>query len=84
MTGSASFVAGVARGNDLKVYNARTIRDVPQVRSALSEEALFDLEVVSTVIPFRTNNYVVDELIDWDAPFRTIPSSGSRSRSAGC
>ena len=67
MTGSASFVAGAARGNGLKVYNARTIRDVPQVRRALSEEALFDLEVVSTVIPFRTNNYVVDELIDWSA-----------------
>lgn len=67
MTGSASFVAGAARGSGLQVYDARTIRDVPQVRSALSDEALFDLEVVSTVIPFRTNNYVVDELIDWDA-----------------
>ena len=41
MTGSASFVAGAARGSGLKVYDARTIRDVPQVRSALSDEALF-------------------------------------------
>jgi L-lysine 2,3-aminomutase len=40
---------------------------VPEVRSALSEEALSDLEVVSTVLPFRTNNYVVENLIDWGA-----------------
>jgi hypothetical protein len=25
------------------------------------------VRVVSTVLPFRTNNYVVEELIDWDA-----------------
>jgi len=54
-------------GPRLKMYDSRTIRDVPQVRNALSPEALSDLQVVSTVLPFRTNNYVVDELIDWDA-----------------
>jgi len=25
-----------------------------------------EMEVVANVLPFRTNNYVVDELIDWD------------------
>lgn len=51
----------------LKLYDARTIRDVPQVSSTLSPEALADLQVVSAVLPFRTNNYVVEQLIDWDA-----------------
>lgn len=53
----------------LKLYDTRTIGDVPRVRTALSSEALFDLRVVSAVLPFRTNNYVVEELIDWD----TVP-----------
>ena len=60
-------VSPVAPARRLKLYDARTIRDAPQVRRALSEESLFDLEVVSAVLPFRTNSYVVDELIDWDA-----------------
>ena len=64
-SGGAISTPPPARG--LKLYDAQTIRHVPQVRRALSEEALFDLEVVSAVLPFRTNTYVVDELIDWDA-----------------
>ncbi|WP_245820225.1 KamA family radical SAM protein [Mariniphaga anaerophila] len=39
----------------------------------LTEEQRFNIEVVGTVLPFKTNNYVVDELIDWrnfeDDPF---------------
>jgi KamA family protein len=31
----------------------------------LTEEQKFNIEVVGTVLPFKTNNYVVDELIDW-------------------
>jgi L-lysine 2,3-aminomutase len=31
----------------------------------LSEEELFDIEVVGNVLPFKVNNYVLDELIDW-------------------
>ena len=31
----------------------------------LSEEQKFNIEVTGTVLPFKTNNYVVDELIDW-------------------
>lgn len=31
----------------------------------LSEEQLFDIEVVGNVLPFKVNNYVLDELIDW-------------------
>jgi KamA family protein len=51
----------------LKLYDARRIGDVPKVRRALSSGELFDLRVVSSVLPFRTNNYVIEELIDWGA-----------------
>ncbi|MFH0736094.1 MAG: lysine 2,3-aminomutase [bacterium] len=32
----------------------------------LSPEQLFSLKVVSSVLPFRVNNYIIDELIDWN------------------
>ncbi|MEZ5103618.1 MAG: lysine 2,3-aminomutase [Draconibacterium sp.] len=32
----------------------------------LTEEQKFEIEVVGTVLPFKTNNYVVDELINWN------------------
>jgi len=34
--------------------------------SRLSAEQLFAIEVVGRVLPFKTNNYVVEELIDWE------------------
>lgn len=33
----------------------------------MPEEYLHDLRVVSSVLPFKVNEYVVDELIDWSA-----------------
>ncbi len=33
-----------------------------------SEEKQFEIEVVGNVLPFKTNNYVVDNLIDWTNP----------------
>jgi KamA family protein len=36
-------------------------------RAGLSERERLAARAVATVLPFRTNNYVVDELIDWDA-----------------
>jgi len=32
----------------------------------MSEETQFHMEVVGNVLPFMTNNYVVEQLIDWD------------------
>ncbi len=32
----------------------------------LPEEEQFSIEVVGHVLPFKTNNYVINELIDWD------------------
>lgn len=40
-------------------------RQLPQIQK-LSEEQKFGIDVVSRVFPFKTNPYVVDELIDWE------------------
>lgn len=45
-------------------YNLKTFRSLPQME-LLSEEEKFAIEVVANVLPFKTNNYVVEELIDW-------------------
>lgn len=46
-------------------YTLRNFREIPQVKSQLSEEEIFDIEVVGNVLPFKANNYVADQLIDW-------------------
>lgn len=50
---------------DFKSYMLRNFRDIPQMMN-LNAQQLHDIDVVGNVLPFRTNNYVVDELIDWD------------------
>lgn len=40
------------------------LHQIPGIKR-LSKDERFDTEVVSKVLPFRTNNYIVDELIDW-------------------
>ena len=49
-----------------KVYTSRNFRQIPQIKYYLSEEEREAIEVVGAVLPFKVNNYVVDELIDWD------------------
>lgn len=52
----------------IKYYTLRNISKLPQYE-LLTEEERFALEVVGNVLPFRVNNYVTDELIDWaDVP----------------
>lgn len=48
-------------------YRAITRANVHETRAwgELSAEEREAIEVVSAVLPFKTNNYVVDELIDW-------------------
>ena len=46
-------------------YLLHNFRDIPQMKR-LGEELKFDIEVVGNVLPFKANNFVVDELIDWD------------------
>ncbi|MBT8419508.1 MAG: lysine 2,3-aminomutase [Gammaproteobacteria bacterium] len=50
---------------EYKAYTLQTFKKIPQVQK-LPEEILFSIEAVGKVYPFRVNNYVIDELIDWD------------------
>ncbi len=56
-------------------YALHNYRQIPQV-AALTPDALEAVEVVGRVLPFKTNNYVTDELIDWsrvpDDPIFTL------------
>ncbi|QUC64625.1 lysine 2,3-aminomutase [Nitrosopumilus sp. K4] len=49
----------------LKSYTLSNFRDIPQIQK-LSKEKQFEMEVVGNVLPFKANNYVVEQLIDWD------------------
>jgi KamA family protein len=46
-------------------YNLNNFRDIPQI-AALTEQQQLDIEIVGHVLPFKVNNYVVDQLIDWN------------------
>lgn len=54
-----------------KAYLIHNFRTIPQLEK-LSKEELDNIEVVGNVLPFKVNNYVVDELIDWDN-YKTDP-----------
>jgi len=49
----------------IKSYTLGNFRTIPQIQQ-MSEETQFQMEVVGNVLPFKTNNYVVEQLIDWD------------------
>jgi KamA family protein len=48
-----------------KVFTERQLEQIPQL-ARLNEEQRFEMHVVANVLPFRVNQYVIDELIDWD------------------
>ncbi len=48
-----------------QVYTDRQLDKIEVIRN-LPEETLFDMKVVASVLPFRVNEYVINELIDWD------------------
>ncbi|MFQ6615142.1 MAG: KamA family radical SAM protein [Fidelibacterota bacterium] len=50
--------------HSLRLYGIHNVDSIPQIEG-LSRDQRFALEVVAQVLPFRTNNYVVNELIDW-------------------
>lgn len=62
-------------------YSLNNFACIPQI-NALTAEQQFDIKVIGTVFPFKVNNYVVNELINWgnvpdDPIFRlTFPQKG--------
>ena len=51
------------------VYDARTVRKIPQLES-LDPDLVDDIELAARVFPFKVNDYVLQELIDWSDPLR--------------
>lgn len=49
-----------------QVYTLKNFSQIPQIKSNLTNEQINAIEVVGSVLPFKVNNYVVDQLIDWD------------------
>jgi hypothetical protein len=45
-------------------YTLKNFRTIPQIQK-LFEQQLKDIEIVGRVLPFKTNNYVIEHLIDW-------------------
>jgi len=50
-----------------RAYSAGDLTTLPQL-DRLDRDARFAMRVVSQVLPFKANNYVVENLIDWDDP----------------
>jgi KamA family protein len=48
-----------------KSYMLHNFRSIPQVQN-LPDDVVEAIEVVGSVLPFKTNNYVVENLIDWN------------------
>ena len=68
-----------------KVYSLNNFRKIQQVQDHLSEAQQFDIEMIGHVLPFKVNNYVIEELINWknipeDPIFQlTFPQKGMLS-----
>jgi KamA family protein len=52
--------------NRFRAFGARHL-DTLTRRAGLSDAERLAVRAVATVLPFRTNSYVLDELIDWEA-----------------
>ena len=50
---------------DFVVYTRKHLDQIPQLRR-FTESERAGMKAISAVLPFRVNNYVVEELIDWD------------------
>ena len=61
---ASEFDADAVRHQRFKVYTAKQLDQIPQLQQ-LSAEQRFEMQVVASVLPFRVNQYVIDELIDW-------------------
>lgn len=68
-----------------KVYTLNNFEKIPQIADHLTDEQVDSIKTVGNVLPFKVNNYVVDELIDWhnipnDPIFQlTFPQKGMLS-----
>jgi L-lysine 2,3-aminomutase len=67
-----------------QAYTINNFKAIPQI-SRLDQQQIRAIEVVGSVLPFKTNNYVVDRLINWNDPLSdpmfilTFPQRGMLS-----
>src|SRR5579875_1566422 len=66
VTGLQLAPRGGSPGRRFRAYTAKHL-DALTARAGLSEAERLAVRAVATVLPFRTNEYVVEHLIDWDA-----------------
>ena len=73
----------LTRNTKFTVYTERQLDKIEPLKK-LTDEQRFEMRVVANVLPFRVNQYVIDELIDWnnipdDPIFQlTVPQRGMR------
>ncbi len=66
MTGQRDEIAVPVQRRGFRAYTAKHL-DGLAARAGLSAADRLAVRAVATVLPFRTNHYVVERLIDWDA-----------------
>jgi KamA family protein len=55
----------LTQNTEFRHYTPKDLDMIPQVKK-LDPERQFAMKVVSQVLPFKVNQYVINELIDWD------------------
>lgn len=60
-----AMTSGAISVRKFHAYQRRDLDEIPALRR-LSPEVRLAMKAVATVLPFRVNNYVIEELIDWD------------------
>lgn len=51
---------------EYRAYTLKNFTEIPQIQSSLSKVDINAIKVVGNVLPFKVNNYVIDQLIDWN------------------
>lgn len=62
---TTAFDQALTANTKFTVYTERQLDRIVPLQK-LSEEQRFEMRVVANVLPFRVNQYVIDELIDWN------------------
>lgn len=47
------------------VYTLRDLDNLVKLKG-INDTLIFEMKAVSEVLPFRVNNYVIDQLINWN------------------
>ncbi|MFA5630234.1 MAG: hypothetical protein WC997_01875 [Porticoccaceae bacterium] len=65
ITPASNPLAILTKHTRFQVFTSRQLDHIPQL-AQLDGDQRFAMKVVANVLPFRANQYVIDELINWD------------------